>query len=71
VTHRLTIRVTDDLLGWLKEKSRRTGVSVSRLVRQQLETAKSGEGKQRFLKHAGAIKGGPPNLSSRKGYSRS
>ena len=44
---------------------------VGRLIREQLETAKSKGGKQRFLRHAGAIAGGPPDVSSRKGFSRS
>ena len=56
---------------WLKETSRKTGVPVGRLIRQQLETARSEGGAQRFLRHAGAIAGGPPNVSSRKGFSRS
>jgi len=71
MSHTLTIRLTDELLSWLKEKSRRTGVPVGRLIREQLESAKENGGKQRFLRHAGAIKGGPPDLSSRKGFSRS
>jgi len=71
MSHTLTIRLTDDLLAWLKETSRRTGVPVGRLIRQQLEGAKSNGGKQRFLRHAGAIKGGTSDLSSRKGFSRS
>jgi hypothetical protein len=50
---------------------RRTGIPVGRLIREQLETAKSKGGKQRFLRHAGAIAGGPPDVSSRKGFSRS
>ena len=68
--HTLTIRLTDELLSWLKETSRLTGIPVGRLVREQLESAKSNRGKQRFLRHLGAIKGGPPDVSSRKGYSR-
>jgi hypothetical protein len=67
----LTIRLTDDLLAWLKETSRQTGVPMGRLIREQLESAKSNRGKQRFLRYAGAIKGGPPDVSSRKGFSRS
>lgn len=46
-----------------------TGVPVGRLVREQLESAKSQGGKQRFMRHVGALSG-PPDLSSRKGYSR-
>jgi hypothetical protein len=71
MSHTLTIRLTDELLAWLKETSRQTGVPVGRLIRQQLETAKSNGGKQLFLRHAGAISGGPPDVSSRKGFSRS
>jgi Ribbon-helix-helix domain len=68
MSHTLTIRLTEELLNWLKEVSRRTGMPVGRIIRQQLETAKKG-GKQRFLRHAGAIDG-PSDLSARKGFSR-
>jgi predicted DNA-binding protein len=71
MSHTLTIRLTDDLIDWLKEKSRRTGVPVGRLIRQQLEAAKSNGHEQRFLRHIGAIRGGATDLSSRKGFSRS
>ncbi len=71
MSHTFTIRLTDELLDWLKETSRRTGIPVGRLIREQLETAKTKGGKQPFLRHAGAITGGPPNVSSRKGFSRS
>jgi len=68
MSHTLSIRLTEELLAWLKDTSRRTGVPVGRLIRQQLESAKTG-GKQRFLRHAGAIRGGPSDVSSRKGFS--
>jgi hypothetical protein len=71
MSHTLTIRLTEELLAWLKESSRRTGVPMGRLIREQLETARTNGGKQRFLRHAGAIKGGPADLSSRKGFSPS
>ena len=71
MSHTLTIRLTEEILEWLKERSRQTGVPVGRLIRQQLESAKSSGGKQRFLRHAGAIHGGPADVSSRKGFSRS
>jgi predicted DNA-binding protein len=71
MSHRLTIRLTEDLLEWLKEQSRRTGVPVARLIRQLLEAAKSNVGEQRFLRHVGALRDGPADLSSRKGFSRS
>jgi len=69
--HTLTIRLTDELLDWLKETSRSTGIPIGRLVREQLEAARAEAGKQRFLRHAGAITGGAKDVSSRKGFSRS
>jgi hypothetical protein len=44
---------------------------MGQLVREQIENAKSNRGNQQFLRHAGAIKGGPSTVSSRKGFSRS
>jgi len=69
MSHTLTIRLTDELLDWLKETSRVTGIPMGRLVRDQLEAAKKSGGKQRFLRHLGAIQG-PGDLSSRKGFSK-
>lgn len=69
MSHTLTIRLTEELLTWLKETSRQTGMPMGRLVREQLETAKANGGKQRFMRHVGALSG-PPDLSSRKGYSK-
>jgi hypothetical protein len=68
MSHTLTIRLTEELLAWLKEVSRRTGLPVGRIIRQQLESAKSEKGNQRFLRHAGKINGAS-DLSSRKGFS--
>ena len=69
MSHTLTIRLTEELMTWLKETSKQTGVPVGRLIRQQLESAKSEKGSRRFLRLAGAISG-PPDLSSRKGFSK-
>jgi len=66
----MTIRISDELLHWLRERSRLARVSMSRVVRERLEAAKAAEGKQRFLVHVGEIKGCDPNLSTRKGFSR-
>jgi len=70
MSNTLTIRLPEEMLEWLRETSRRTGIPVGRLIREQLESAKAQGGKQRFMRHAGAIKGGPRDLSSRKGFSR-
>jgi predicted DNA-binding protein len=69
MSHTLTVRLTEELLAWLKEVSRRTGVPIGRIIRQHLESAKSESGNQRFLRHAGKITGSS-DLSSRKGFSR-
>jgi predicted DNA binding CopG/RHH family protein len=70
MSHTLTFRLTSDLLSWLKETSQRTGVPMGQLVREQLEKAKSNGGRQqKFARHIGELSG-PPDLSSRKGYSR-
>jgi hypothetical protein len=42
---------------------------MGRLVRDQLERAKQETGDKPFLRYAGVMSG-PPDLSSRKGYSR-
>jgi predicted DNA-binding protein len=65
----ITIRLTAELAEWLQERRRRTGLPVSRIIRHQLERAKSEAGNQRFLRHAGKISG-PSDLSSRKGFAR-
>ena len=69
MSHTLRIRITDELLDWLKETSRRTGIPVGRLIREQLEAAKAVGERHRFLRHAGVITGGPPDVSCRKGFS--
>jgi hypothetical protein len=43
---------------------------VGRVVRQALEPSLDGEESNSLLQFAGLIKGGPRDISSRKGYSR-
>ena len=69
MSHTMSIRLTPELAEWLQEKRRETGLPISRIIRQQLERAKSESGKQPFLRHAGKISG-PQDLSSRKGFAR-
>jgi Ribbon-helix-helix domain len=57
MSHTFTIRITDELLAWLKETSRRTGMPVGQIIREQLDRAKTNDGKQPFLRHLGAISG--------------
>jgi hypothetical protein len=69
MSNTLTIRLPEEMLEWLREISRVTGIPVGRLIREKLEEAKKQSGKQQFMRHAGTISG-PPDLSARKGYSR-
>ena len=64
----ITVRLTKDLAEWLGATAKRTGLAHGKIVRDQLEKARSGE-KQAFMRWAGVI-WGPPDLSSRKGFSR-
>ena len=71
MSNTLTIRVSEDLLKRLREKSRRTGLPVGKVVREFVEAGLSDEGNQQvWKKYAGIIKGGPRDVSSRKGFSR-
>lgn len=70
MSNTLTIRLPEDLLERLKEKSRRTGLPLGRVVRDSLESTLNNENEPAWMKYAGTLSG-PKNLSSRKGYSRS
>ena len=69
MSNTLTIRLPEELLKWLREKARRTGLPVGRVVRESLEYNRRKESNP-LLEYAGVIKGGPPDVSSRKGFSR-
>ena len=66
----LTVRLPKELLDQLRQVARRTGLPVGRVVRESLETTLSKETEQPWRKYAGVIKGGPPDVSSRNGFSR-
>lgn len=69
MSNTLTIRLPEELLKRLREKSRRTGLPMGRVVRQAVENSLR-QDEPAWMKYAGTISG-PKNLSSRKGYSRS
>ena len=64
----ITVRLPDDLARWLEQAARKWGVPKARIVREQLERARSSAG-QPFLRWAGAVSG-PADLSRRKGFAR-
>lgn len=64
----LSVRLPEDLAEWLSDTARKTGVPQGRIVREQLEKARTSQ-KRPFLRLAGTVNG-PSDLSSRKGFSR-
>lgn len=66
----LTVRLPEGLLKRLREKSRRTGLPMGQVVRQSLEATLESQPNETWRKYVGILKDGPPDLSSRKGYSR-
>jgi hypothetical protein len=65
----ITVRLPEDLAEWLDGAARKAGVPRGGIVRDQLERARRTQ-KQPFLRLAGAVSG-PPDLSTRKGFSKS
>ena len=68
MSNTLTIRLPEDLAEWLEQTARKSGVPRGRIVRRELEKARSSS-KQPFMRLAG-VTSGPLDLSTRKGFSR-
>jgi hypothetical protein len=68
--HTITVRLDKDLAAWLEREARRTGVAQGRIVREQLERARASAAAQSFMRLAGVVRGGPRDVSARKGFSR-
>ena len=69
MSHTITVRLDKDLAGWLEEKSRKTGISQGKIIRDQLERAKSEGPARSFMRLAGTVRGAR-DLSARQGFSR-
>ncbi|MGH9353486.1 MAG: ribbon-helix-helix protein, CopG family [Terriglobia bacterium] len=69
MSHTVTVRLDDDLADWLEETSRKTGLPAGKIIREQLEKARSSTGNRNFLRLAGRISGSA-SLSIRKGFSK-
>lgn len=65
----ITVRLNKELAAWLEDTAARTGVPQGKIVRDQLEKARADRGTQEFMKLVGCIRGGPRDLSKRKGFS--
>jgi hypothetical protein len=74
MSNTLTIRLPEELLEQLRERARRTGLPMGQLVRQSLEKTLAADppagGNHAWRKYVGIIKGGPRDVSTRKGFSR-
>jgi len=68
MSNTLTIRLPDDLAQWLEDAARKSGIPRGRIVKMELDRARK-DSSRLFMRLAGTIDG-PPDLSSRKGFSR-
>ena len=68
--HTITVRLDRDLAAWLEREAERTGESQGKIVRDQLTHARTRAGAQSFMRLAGSVRGGPKDISTRKGFSR-
>lgn len=59
----ISVRLPDDLAEWLRATARKTGVPQGRIIREELEKAKSSN-KRSFMRLAGAVDG-PSGLLAR------
>lgn len=63
----ITVRLPEKLLTWLEEQARKTGLPKGRIVRQELEWARTRKERQPFLDLAGSIEG-ELDLSQKRGF---
>jgi predicted transcriptional regulator len=70
MSNTLTVRLPEEMMARLRAKARRSGLPMSKMVRQSLEAALDSDVNQTWRKYAGIIKGGLPDVSTRKGFSR-
>jgi hypothetical protein len=65
----ITVRLPKELDQWLGKESRLLGLPKGRIVREQLELARTQKARQRFLDLAGSVEGAP-DLSRKRGFAR-
>jgi len=68
MSNAITVRLPEDLAQWLELTARKAGLPKGRIVREELEKARS-SAERSFLRWAGAV-AGPGDLSTRKGFAR-
>jgi predicted transcriptional regulator len=67
MSNTITLRLPDDLVRWLEEESRATGLPKGRIVREQLEQLRTRKARQPFLDLAGSVESSA-DLSRKKGF---
>jgi hypothetical protein len=67
----ISFRPTKKLAAWIEAVAAETGVSQGQLIREHLERARSNDnGSRKFMRLAGVVRGGPRDVSGRKGFSK-
>lgn len=64
----ISVRLPEELAEWLQNTAAKTGVSQGKIIRDQLEKARTREDRP-FLRFAGRVSG-DARLSLRKGFSK-
>ena len=67
----ISIRLTEEQRAWLEQRSRKTGLPISRIIRESIDKSRADHSRDSWRSLAGSVKGLPADLSSRKGFSRS
>jgi hypothetical protein len=67
----ITFRPTKRLAGWIEQAAEQIGVSQGQFIRSHLEQARAGDRTaKKFMRLAGIVRGGPRDVSMRKGFSK-
>ena len=69
MSNTITVRLPKELGQWLEDEARASGLPKGRIVREQLELARTRKERQPFLDLAGSVKGSPA-LSRKRGFQR-
>jgi hypothetical protein len=67
MSNTITIRLPDDLRDWLEKEAEATGLTMDRLIHDQLEKARAKRHLPAFLHLAGSVEGSP-DLSQKRGF---
>lgn len=67
---KFNVRLPKDPMERLRQEARRTGMPMSRIVHEFVETALNTEKANPLMEFAGVIEACPAKAPSRKGYSR-